>query len=425
MILMIFLKGFKMTEEIIRQISEIIKFNSSQAPAEEGAPFGKGAKQALDYFLKLADEMGFETINYDGYAGEVIFGEGEEFAVLAHLDVVPAGNGWTREPFGGQIDYENRRVWGRGAMDDKGPAVCAIFALKALKDEGFKPKRKIKLIVGCNEESGWGCIDYYKAHAHIPDEGFSPDADFPVIYAEKGILHLCLHFTSAGGFNGLKGGERANMVCDYCEVSAPADSVKLKKYGLTAENGKIVSRGKSAHGSTPDEGKNAILPVLEYLGLESAKDALFGNCFGLKELHDETGYLTFSPNVISQNGNDLAVICDIRYPSTYKKEDVLQRIDVNGVKYEILSEQAPLFNDKNCFLIKTLCSVYNEVTGKNVKPVAIGGGTYARALKCGAAFGPEEAGEENTIHQANEYITFEKIEKCFEIYKLAVKRLTE
>ncbi len=425
MILMIFLKGFKMTEEIIRQISEIIKFNSSQAPAEEGAPFGKGAKQALDYFLKLADEMGFETINYDGYAGEVIFGEGEEFAVLAHLDVVPAGNGWTREPFGGQIDYENRRVWGRGAMDDKGPAVCALFALKALKDEGFKPKRKIKLIVGCNEESGWGCINYYKAHAHMPDEGFSPDADFPVIYAEKGILHLCLHFTSAGGFNGLKGGERANMVCDYCEVSAPADSVKLKKYGLTAENGKIVSRGKSAHGSTPDEGKNAILPVLEYLGLESAKDALFGNCFGLKELHDETGYLTFSPNVISQNGNDLAVICDIRYPSTYKKEDVLQRIDVNGVKYEILSEQAPLFNDKNCFLIKTLCSVYNEVTGKNVKPVAIGGGTYARALKCGAAFGPEEAGEENTIHQANEYITFEKIEKCFEIYKLAVKRLTE
>lgn len=425
MILMIFLKGFKMTEEIIRQISEIIKFNSSQAPAEEGAPFGKGAKQALDYFLKLADEMGFETINYDGYAGEVIFGEGEEFAVLAHLDVVPAGNGWTREPFGGQIDYENRRVWGRGAMDDKGPAVCALFALKALKDEGFKPKRKIKLIVGCNEESGWGCIDYYKAHAHMPDEGFSPDADFPVIYAEKGILHLCLHFTSAGGFNGLKGGERANMVCDYCEVSAPADSVKLKKYGLTAENGKIVSRGKSAHGSTPDEGKNAILPVLEYLGLESAKDALFGNCFGLKELHDETGYLTFSPNVISQNGNDLAVICDIRYPSTYKKEDVLQRIDVSGVKYEILSEQAPLFNDKNCFLIKTLCSVYNEVTGKNVKPVAIGGGTYARALKCGAAFGPEEAGEENTIHQANEYITFEKIEKCFEIYKLAVKRLTE
>lgn len=425
MILMIFLKGFKMTEEIIRQISEIIKFNSSQAPAEKGAPFGKGAKQALDYFLKLADEMGFETINYDGYAGEVIFGEGEEFAVLAHLDVVPAGNGWTREPFGGQIDYENRRVWGRGAMDDKGPAVCAIFALKALKDEGFKPKRKIKLIVGCNEESGWGCINYYKAHAHMPDEGFSPDADFPVIYAEKGILHLCLHFTSAGGFNGLKGGERANMVCDYCEVSAPADNAKLKKYGLTAENGKIVSRGKSAHGSTPDEGKNAILPVLEYLGLENAKDALFGNCFGLKELHDETGYLTFSPNVISQNGNDLAVICDIRYPSTYKKEDVLQRIDVSGVKYEILSEQAPLFNDKNCFLIKTLCSVYNEVTGKNVKPVAIGGGTYARALKCGAAFGPEEAGEENTIHQANEYITFEKIEKCFEIYKLAVKRLTE
>ncbi len=414
-----------MTEEIIRHISEIIKFNSSQAPAEDGAPFGKGARQALDYFLDLADRMGFETANYDGYAGEVVFGEGEEFAVLAHLDVVPAGNGWTHEPFGGEIDTANRRIWGRGAMDDKGPAVCSLFALKALKDEGFKPKRKIKLIVGCNEESGWGCIDYYKAHAHMPDEGISPDADFPVIYAEKGILHLRMHFPSAGDFSGLRGGERANMVCDYCEVVAKADSAKLEKYGLTAENGKIVSRGKSAHGSTPDEGENAILRVLEYLGLENVKNALFGNCFGLKELHDETGYLTFSPNVISQNGNEISVICDVRYPATYKKENVLELIDAGGVKYEIISEQAPLFNDKNCFLIKTLCSVYNEVTGKNVKPVAIGGGTYARALKCGAAFGPEEAGEENTIHQANEYITFEKIEKCFKIYKLALKRLTE
>ena len=102
-----------------------------------------------------------------------------------------------------------------------------------------------------------------------------------------------------------------------------------------------------------------------------------------------------------------------------------KRITESGTEFEILSEQAPLFNDKNCFLIKTLCEVYNEVTGKQCQPVAIGGGTYARALKCGAAFGPEEQGEENTVHQANEYITFEKIEKCFNIYKLAIKRLTQ
>ena len=164
---------------------------------------------------------------------------------------------------------------------------------------------------------------------------------------------------------------------------------------------------------------------MEYLGLETISNALFGECYSLKALHDETGYLTFSPNVIEQVENDIFVTCDIRYPATYKKEDILKPIKESGTEFEIISEQAPLYNDKDCFLIKTLCEVYNEVTGNNLQHVAIGGGTYARALKCGAAFGPEEEGEENTIHQANEYITFEKIEKCFKIYKLAIERLTK
>ncbi len=156
--------------EIIQKISEIIKFDSSQSTPESGAPFGKGARASLDYFLNLAKSFGFETHDYRGYAGEVIFGEGKEFAVLAHLDVVPAGGGWTHEPFGGEIDCENKKIWGRGAMDDKGPAIIALYALKALKESGFIPKRKIKLIVGCNEENGWECIEYYKKHAHMPEE---------------------------------------------------------------------------------------------------------------------------------------------------------------------------------------------------------------------------------------------------------------
>ncbi|MDE7167909.1 MAG: Sapep family Mn(2+)-dependent dipeptidase [Clostridia bacterium] len=414
-----------MFNDILKNLSQLIKFNSSKGEPEEGAPFGSGAKKALDYFLSLAEFLGFKTKNYDGYAGEVVFGTGKDFAILAHLDVVPAGSGWTHEPFGGEIDYENKRVWGRGAMDDKGPAICVLYAMKALLDEGFKPKRRIKLIVGCNEESGWECIKYYKAHAVMPEEGFSPDADFPVIYAEKGILHIKLKFREDCSFTGLKGGEYANMVCDRCEVMAPLNLDKAANLHLLTEGGKLISVGKSAHGSTPDEGVNAIEPILEYLGLDVIKDALFGKCFGLKELHDETGYLTFSPNVIEQNGDGICVTCDIRYPATMKKEDILKPIKESGVEFEIVSEQAPLYNDKNCFLIKTLCGVYNEVTGKAVQPVAIGGGTYARALKCGAAFGPEEAGEEQTIHKANEYITFDKIEKCFKIYKLAIERLTK
>lgn len=409
--------------DIIKNISDIVKFDSSQAPAVEGKPFGEGAAKSLDYFLSLAEFFGFETKNYDNYVGEVAWGSGEDFAILAHLDVVPAGSGWTHDPFGGEIDENLKRVWGRGTMDDKGPAVIALYAMHALKERGFKPQKRIKLILGCNEETGWACIAHYNEVAKMPKTGFSPDADFPVIYAEKGIMHLKFSFPTAGGFEKIKGGGAANMVCDYCEATAPVSAVKLTSLGLTYENGKVISRGKSAHGSAPDCGINAIPAILKYLGLDDIHRLLFEEKCGLSDLEDETGRLTFSPDVIESEGSTVYITCDMRYPATHKKEDILKRIDALGVPYEILHDQAPLYNDKDCFLIKTLCGVYNEVTGKNMQPIAIGGGTYARALECGAAFGPEEEGEENVIHQPDEYITFEKIERCFKMYCLAIERL--
>ena len=414
----------KFFNQVIDSISEIIKFDSSQQPAKDGMPFGKGAADCLEYFLNLAASFGFDTQNYDNYAGEVTFGEGEEFAILAHLDVVPAGSGWTHEPFGGEIDYKNGKIWGRGAMDDKGPAVIVLYALKALKDSGFVPKKKIKLIVGCNEENGWECIKYYKEHTTMPEVGFSPDADFPVIYAEKGILQVKFTFPKRHDFYNLSGGERANMVCDYCEVCAPLNAAKLKKLNLEYKDGKVISYGKSAHGSTPALGINAIANILKYLDLNEMHKLLFEDGFDIFKFKDETGNLTFSAGVIEQTSEGIFVTADIRYPATCKKEVILNALDKKSVPYEVIHFQSPLYNDRECELIHVLCGVYNEVTGKHMQPIAIGGGTYARALKCGAAFGPEEVGEENTIHKPNEYITFEKIEKCLKIYKLAIERLT-
>lgn len=417
-------KSNKYFNDIVKNLSQLIKFDSSQAPAVEGKPFGEDNARCLDFFLSLASFLGFEVKNYDNYVGEVRFGSGKDFAVLAHLDVVPAGGGWTREPFGGEVDRENGRVWGRGAMDDKGPAIITLYAMKALKDAGFKPNKTIKLIVGCNEETGWACMEHYKKVAKMPEVGISPDADFPVIYAEKGIVHIRFEFPASNAqFSALKGGGAANMVCDLCTVKAEEKSALLEQLGLEYAAGTVISRGKSAHGSTPEKGVNAIEKVLDYLGLSEMKRLLFVEKFGLLNFEDETGILTFSPNVIEQKDGKIYVTCDIRYPATYKLESVLEAVGKYGVAYEILHEQSPLFNDKNGELITTLLGVYNEVTGKNAKPVAIGGGTYARALKCGAAFGPEEDGEECTVHQPDEYITFEKIEKCFEIYKLALERL--
>ena len=415
--------------DAVRAISESIRFDSSLSSPEEGMPFGRGAADCLNHFLTLANTLGFETRNYDNYVGEALFGSGEGFAVLAHLDVVPAGAGWNKPPFGGIV--QDGRIWGRGAMDDKGPTIAALFAMKALKDEGFQPKKTIKLIVGCNEECGWKCIEHYNEVASMPETGFSPDANFPVIYAEKGIYHVRFAFPVKNGlFTAFSGGERVNMVCDTCE-STPVklDKKRADALGLRIEHGGLRASGKSAHGSTPEEGANAILPMLKYYADDESVArviaCLFDDIYGLKTLADETGNLTMSPDVIAYENGFLNVTADVRYPASLPLSAVTDRLDEFGVTYEEISHQKPIFNDKQSELIQTLGAVYDEYTGKKHEPIAIGGGTYARALKRGAAFGPEIEGEEVTIHQANEYVTIDRVEMMITLYKNALERLTK
>ena len=434
-------------DETVQTLVKTLQFDSSMKPAQDNYPFGKETADCLAYFLSVAESMGFTTKNYDNYVGEVEFGEGEPFALLAHLDVVPAGNGWTYPPFGGVINdapsaggVAGTKIWGRGAMDDKGPAVCLLYALKALKDAGFTPNRKLKLIMGCNEESGWKCIDYYNQVAQMPEEGFTPDANFPVIYAEKGILHVTFSFPIVNApFTSLSGGERANMVCDLASAfitkrcaerlvsyQNPVAGTRLSYDNTTNA---LTAYGKSAHGSTPQRGANALQALLAFLskendGCKRAYEILFDDVLGLTKLQDETGALTFSPNVATYKDGVLQVTADIRFPATEKKERVTDIFNHANLSYTVQNYQAPLYNDPNSPLISTLNAVYNEMTGKTEKPIAIGGGTYARALKRGCAFGPEVEGEEDTIHQANEYITFDKIRSLCKIYYEAIKRLT-
>lgn len=415
----------------VRSISESIRFDSSRQKHTHTAPFGQGALDCLIHFLKLAESMGFTVHNYDGYVGDVEFGEGEEeFAVLCHLDVVPAGSGWTKDPFGGKV--EDDKIWGRGAVDDKGPAVCCLYALKALKDEGFVPSKKIKLIVGCNEESGWACIDHYKEVAHLPDTGFSPDANFPVIYAEKGILHVRLHFRmDRAPFLFLEGGSSANMVCDRCEATPRTLTVtKARALNLEISGKKIIAHGKSAHGSTPEKGENAILPILKFFEGKSdvvrhAITCLFDDAYGLTDLHDETGYLTMSPNTVKYRKSDLQFCCDIRYPATMSVDKVYEVLQKFGVSYETIHHQPPLIHSKDSHLIKTLLSVYEEQTGKHAEPIAIGGGTYARALKHGVAFGPEMEDDATVVHRADEYISIDRVHLLMKLYRSAIERLTK
>ncbi len=441
----------KYFDEIVSSTVDILKFDSSLKPAEgeNGEyPFGKETADCLHFFLDLAKSFGFETKNYDNYIGEVVFGKGEDFAILAHLDVVPAGNGWKYPPFGGVINDDlseggvaGTKIWGRGALDDKTPAIVCLYALKALKDLGFSPRRTIKLIVGCNEECGWKCIEHYNKVAKMPEEGFTPDADFPVIYAEKGILHFTLSFPLQNApFTALKAGERVNMVCDLAQATlAKKAGAKLVGYeneiagtSFSYDNTTNILRvrGKSAHGSTPDKGANAIGALLRFLGsfnddCQRAYDVLFNDCLGLKTLNDETGFLTLSPNVATFSGGVLKVTSDVRFPATLRLEDITAKLSSLGLECVVESYKEPLYNDPNGALISTLSGVYEKITGNNAAPLAIGGGTYARALKCGCGFGPYLPETEDVIHQPNEYITFEHLKTLGEIYFEAIKEIAK
>lgn len=437
-------------DELLASTAEILRFDSSmKAPEGENGeyPFGKETADCLQFFLALAESMGFQTHNYDNYVGEVVWGSGEPFAILAHLDVVPAGSGWKYPPFGGVINDDvsdggvtGAKLWGRGAMDDKGPAMACLYALKALKDEGHTPRRTVKLIVGCNEECGWKCIEHYNEVAVMPEEGFTPDANFPVIYAEKGILHFTAEFPLHDApVSALKGGQRANMVCDEASAILTRKAAeKLVEYQnavegttLSYDNTTNILRayGKSAHGSTPDLGANALQAILAFLATLDddcafAYDTLFNDGLGLRVFQDETGNLTLSPDVAKLENGVLKITCDVRFPATFALESVTERLDEKGIAYTIEQYQAPLYNDKEGELISTLSRVYEKATGKAEAPVAIGGGTYARALRCGCAFGPEMDGEEATIHQANEYITLDRLRFLLDIYYDAVKEIT-
>lgn len=431
-------------DETISFIVEMIRYDSSMKAAEENAPFGSEVAACLQAFLAKAESLGFKTKNYDNYVGEVIFGEGEPFAILAHLDVVPAGDGWKYPPFGGVINDDvsdggvtGKKIWGRGTLDDKAPAVCCLYALKALKDAGITPKRQIKLILGCNEESGWKCIEHYNQVATMPKEGFTPDADFPVIYAEKGILHFTACFPMEDApFKTLTAGNRVNMVCDKAVALLTKDAgAKLSLYENFTEcfydntTGYMTTYGKSAHASTPDKGDNALKKALAFFasiheGCKRAYEILFEDSFGLQKIADETGALTMSPDLATYENGVLKVTIDVRFPATHQKEEVLAPFEAAGVACEVGNYQAPLYNDPNGTLIQTLLGVYNECMGESAQPVAIGGGTYARALECGCAFGPEVPGEESTIHQANEFVTFERVALMNEIYYEAIYRTT-
>lgn len=426
-------------EELIESVRQSIRFPSVEAePAGDGAPFGAAVRDALEHALDLGRDMGFATSNLDGYAGCIDYGCGDELlGVVCHVDVVPEGEGWNYPPYGAEI--ADGRIYGRGAMDDKGPAICAIYALAAVKEAGIPLKRRVRIILGTNEETGWGCMNHYRKVAEIPTLSFSPDADYPVVNSEKGIYHTTLRCAAKTNIR-IDGGTRANVVCGKCTVFVPVEISEVEKHlhtllerdftvELTALPGgsNIVIMGCDAHGSMPELGKNAMqaaFALLSELPLTGEDERvaktlherfgfdMHGESIGL-DTTDASGRLTMNPGVIAWNDEGFELSIDVRHPISMDVNEVKAKLNAAVREFDPVcvheKQQDGHYIPADSELVSKLLDVYARRTGEYKEPLAIGGGTYARAFPNAVAFGCEQEGISGPVHMPNEFISIDEL----------------
>lgn len=440
-------------KELIETLQRWVSVPSLRAEAEEGAPFGKEVRRVLDTALADGKAMGFATRDWDGYAGDVRMGVLDEnpLAILAHLDIVPVGDGWTVDPFTGVVDGD--RFVARGASDDKGPAVAALYAMKAVQQSGIPLKREVRLILGCDEESGMGDIKYYKEHTDLPKEGFSPDAAYPVINTEKGMFSVKL--TAPAATEGLvvkkiAVGQRHNVIPGIATALIEGDAMRCERINSLAqemavsveasvtEGGvRLTATGILGHASMPDKAKNAIgelLIMLRALGVQGGLKTMAdyvgveydGGSLGIACSDQTSGALTCNLGILNYDETGMEAVLDIRYPllcNGKRAIEIIQSTLKGALKVETLSFSEPHHVSGKSKLVSALLDAYHTQTGRPRECVAIGGGTYARCLEEGVAFGATFPEEEDTAHQADEYINIDTLMQNVKIMARAILML--
>lgn len=448
----------ELKEDIIHSVQEAIRIRSVEEAAKEGMPFGEGVHRALEYCLSLSQSLGFKTVNVDNMVGYAEYGQGDEMvAVLGHLDVVPEGNGWTYPPYAAQI--HDGKIYGRGAIDDKGPTIGALYALKAIQDLKLPLKRRARIIFGMNEETGCKCVEHYVESGHeLPVCGFTPDAEYPIINGEKGIVTCKYKWKMTGQgdlqIKSIKGGIAVNVVPDYAEAVIGVPAGKAEEIRRLAENIEeievedkedsmiIRAVGISAHGSTPEKGKNAISLLLLFLGrLDFTGETkefidfmnkyigldLNGEGLGINLEDEISGKFILNLGKISGNAQEINIEINMRYPVMRTYEDFIEifKKKMNDGKMEEINllHTKSLYIPPDTEFIKKLQKVYEEKVGEKAELISIGGGTYAKAMDNIVAFGPVFRGEPMVEHKPDEYIKIDSLIKNVQIMAAAIYEL--
>lgn len=440
-------------EEMMETVQKWVRIPSVKDEPAPDAPFGTGARKALDAAMADCERFGLKTEIFDGYAGHADLGEGstrDALAILAHLDVVPVGDGWTKEPFG--AERVDGKIYGRGTSDDKGPAVAALYAMRAVKEAGVPLRRKVRLILGCDEECGSSDLAHYKKVTEMPRSGFSPDADYPVINIEKGGVHIL--FRGENSHEGLRVlsmqvGQRPNVIPGFASALVEGDEALAaraeeagKKLGFPVKtmmgNGAVIieTTGMTGHAAFPAHGRNAIgqmLLIFKELGatgaLLSLADAVGmtynGENLGIAMRDDISGELTGSLDIIRVDDDVVEALMDIRYPVLMNQDAMVEliRMRLPDMEISVPSSHKPHYVSERTELVQELLEAYHEVTGGEKRTIAIGGGTYAQSMEEGVAFGALFPGEKEMAHQADEFISEESLFQNARIFARAIVRL--
>lgn len=453
-------------DELVQELQELVQINSilDEDTRTTEIPFGNGPLQALEWLLSKGQQEGLLTKNVDNYAGHIEMGAGEELlGILCHVDVVPIGDDadWTYPPFSGTV--ADGKLYARGAIDDKGPTVAAWMAMKLVKDAGIQLDKRVRMIVGTDEETGFRCVDHYFKQEEMPSIGFAPDADFPLINAEKGIAELVFSQNKVGDatkeqlllFNA---GKRPNMVPDLAKATVQHASTQFEQNfqtflsknqldgSLLMEDSRyiITIKGKAAHAMEPEKGVNAAVYLAAFLQqeltTESSKqfvdfiaDVFYQDHYGHQlELQFEdamSGHTTLNPGIVSYDvSKGGSLVISMRYSVSYPFDEKIteaQRLVVKrGFSLDIQDDSKPHYVSEDDPFIQTLASIYRRQSGDTETPLlSTGGGTYARVLKKGVAFGMLFPGEQDVAHRADEFVVVENLVKAAAIYAEAIVEL--
>lgn len=441
-------------EELLAALSRLIEIPSVKGEPCDGAPFGKEPKRALDEMLKICGEMGFAAENCFDIVGTAdLCPEGAETAlgILCHLDVVPCQpENWATDPY--KLTEKDGILYGRGVIDDKGPAVASLFAMKCIKDLGIPLKKGVRLIFGTDEENGSEDMEIYTSRAKLPPNVFTPDGSFPVINVEKGMMRS----TFSGKYDGgavrcFHGGSIPNAVPDkacaevmaaLCEVNAAIAADKSGAEFISEEiNGavRITAHGRSAHASTPESGINAVTALISLLnglklsgkqadilrGLEKAFPfgETDGASVGLKA-EDKTGATTLVFSIFDMEDGECRGTVDVRFPTclSLSKVEAKEREVLNaaGCEFSGYMGDEPHCVDENSDFVQALLRVYERIEGEKGECIAIGGGTYVHNIEGGVAFGAERGDTDYHMHGADEFIPVDELLRDAVLYANAI-----